>query len=139
MAKTPDHMKMMQDMMANFPISTSSMQDAMKSQSLLGEKLARMALTAAERSTEISARWSKDAITRIGELAAVKNEPSAYAKAMSDFASATAETAAEQMAAYAEVAKKVQMDTVDFLLTAGKDIGSDTQNPAGKATSDKSE
>ncbi|WP_205966070.1 hypothetical protein [Paracoccus liaowanqingii] len=58
---------------------------------------------------------------------------------MSDFAGGTAETAAEQMAAYAEVAKKVQMDTVDLLLTAGKDIGSDAQNMAGKATSDKSE
>ena len=55
MAKTPDFAKTMQDMMANFPIDTSSMQEAMKSQSMLGEKLAKVALTAAERSTEISA------------------------------------------------------------------------------------
>jgi hypothetical protein len=34
------------------------------------------------------------------------------------------------MAAYAEVAKKVQMDTVDLMLTAGKDIASDAQKTA---------
>jgi hypothetical protein len=133
MAKTPDFAKTMQDMMANFPIDTSSMQEAMKSQSLLGEKLAKVALSAAERSTEISAQWAKDSIARAGELAAVREEPSEYAKAMSDFASASAEMAAEHMASYAEVAKKVQMDTVDLMLTAGKDIASDAQKVAEKA------
>ncbi|MFN3526250.1 MAG: Phasin [Paracoccus sp. (in: a-proteobacteria)] len=133
MAKTPDFAKTMQDMMANFPIDTSSMQEAMKSHSLLGEKLAKVALAAAERSTEISAQWAKDTIARAGEMAAVREEPSEYTKAMSDFASASAEMAAEHMASYAEVAKKVQMDTVDLMLTAGKDIASDAQKAAEKA------
>jgi hypothetical protein len=136
MARTPDFAKTMQDMMSNFPVDTSSMKDAMKSQSLLGEKLARVALTAAERSTEISARWAKDSIARMGELAAIKEEPSDYAKAMSDYASASAEMAAEHMAAYAEVAKKVQMDTVDLMLTAGKDISGEAQKVAEKASVD---
>ena len=136
MAKTPDFAKTMQDMMANFPIDTSSMQDAMKSQSMLGEKLAKVALTAAERSTEISAQWAKDSIARMGEMTSKKEEPADYAKAMSDFASASAEMAAEHMAAYAEVAKKVQMDTVDLMLTAGKDMASDAQKVAEKATRD---
>ncbi|MBO9454444.1 Phasin [Paracoccus sp. R12_1] len=134
MAKTPDFTKTMQDMMANFPIDTSSMQDAMKSQSALGERLAKVALTAAERSTEISAQWAKDSISRMGELAVVKEEPSEYAKSFSDYASASAEVAAEHMAAFAEVAKKVQMDTVDLMLTAGKDMSSDVQKAAEKAT-----
>ena len=98
MAKTPDFAKTFQDMMANFPIDTSSFQEAFKSQGVLGEKLARVALTAAERSTEISAQWAKDAIARVGELAAVKQEPADYAKSLTDFASASAEVAAEHMA-----------------------------------------
>ena len=130
MAKTPDFAKTFQDMMANFPIDTSSFQEAFKSQGVLGEKLARVALTAAERSTEISAQWAKDAIARVGELAAVKQEPADYAKSMTDFASASAEVAAEHMAAYAEVAKKVQMDTVDLMLTAGKDVAVEARNVA---------
>lgn len=136
MAKTPDFTKTFQDMMANFPVDTSSMQEAFKSQSALGEKMARAALAAAERSTEISAQWAKDSISRMGEMTSVKEEPAEYAKAMSDYASASAELAAEHMAAFAEVAKKLQMDTVDLMLTAGKDMAADAQKVAQKATND---
>ena len=134
MAKTPDYTKTFQDMMSNFPIDTSSIQEAFKSQTALGEKLARVALSAAERSTEISAQWTKDALARVGELSSAKEEPAEYAKAVSDFASASAELAAEHMAAFAEVAKRLQMDTVDLMLTAGKDIAADAQQAAEKAS-----
>ena len=134
MAKTPDFTKTMQDLMANFPVDTSSMQDAFKSQSALNEKMAKVALSAAERSTEISSQWAKDTIARLGELTASKEEPAEYAKAVSDFASAAAEMAAEHMAAFAEVAKKVQMDTVDLMLSSGKDFAADAQKAAEKAT-----
>lgn len=136
MAKTPDFAKALNDVLANFPIDTTSLQDAVKSQSALNEKLAKVALGAAERSTEISAQWAKDTIARMGELTAAKKEPSDYAKAVSDYASASAEVAAEHMASFAEVAKKVQMDTVDLMLTAGKDIAADAQKVAEKATRD---
>jgi L-rhamnose isomerase len=59
-----------------------------------------------------------------------------FGHGMSEFASASAETAAEHMAACAEVAKKVQMDTVDLMLTAGKDRASDAQETAEQATGD---
>ncbi|WEF22882.1 Phasin [Paracoccus sp. S3-43] len=130
MAKTPDFAKTFQDILANFPVDTSSFQEAFKSQSVLGEKLARVTLNAAERSTEISAQWAKDTIARVGELAAVKQEPADYAKSLTDFASASAEVAAEHLSAFAEVAKKVQVDTVDLLLTAGKDVAADARNVA---------
>mgnify|MGYP002712834824 CR=1 FL=1 len=136
MAKTPDFTKTMQDMMAKFPVDTSSFQEAFKSQTVLGEKMAKVALAAAERSTEISAQWAKDTIARMGELTSTKEEPAEYAKAVSDFASAAAEMAAEHMASFAEVAKKVQMDTVDLMLTAGKDLAADAQKVAEKATAE---
>lgn len=128
--KTPDFTKTFQDMMANFPVDTSSFQEAIKTQQALNEKLAKVALGAAERSTEISAQWAKDSIARMGELTASKEEPTDYAKAVTDYASASAEVAAEHMASYAEVAKKVQMDTVDLMLTAGKDAAEETQKAA---------
>ncbi|MDO5705565.1 MAG: Phasin [Paracoccus sp. (in: a-proteobacteria)] len=136
MAKAPDYTKTFQDMMAQFPVDTSSLSETFRSQTALGEKMARVALSAAERSTEISAQWTKDALARVGELSTAKEEPAEYAKAVSDFASATAELAAEHMAAFAEVAKKLQMDTVDLMLTAGKDIAADAQKAAEKATKD---
>ncbi|TKW68121.1 MAG: Phasin [Paracoccus denitrificans] len=134
MAKAPDFTKTMQDMMSNFPVDTSSMQDAFKSQSALNEKLSKVALSAAERSTEISAQWAKDTIARVGELTTKKDDASAYAKAFTDFASASAETAAEHMSAFAEVAKKLQMETVDLMMAAGKDMADDAQKTAEKAT-----
>jgi hypothetical protein len=53
---------------------------------------------------------------------------------MTEFASAQAEVAAENMAAFAEVAKKVQTDTVDLMMTAGKDFSEDASAAVKKAT-----
>ena len=67
MAKTPDFTKTMQDMMAKLPVDTSSSQDAFRSQTALGEKRAKLNLTAAERSTEISPTWAQDPIDLLGQ------------------------------------------------------------------------
>ena len=136
MANTPDFTKAWQDMLGKLPVDNSAMGDTFKNQTALGEKMSRVALQAAERSTELSAAWAKDTIARMGELATSKEQPADYAKAMSDFASAAAELAAEHMSAYAEVAKRVQMDTVDLLMNAGKDAASDAQRMAQNATRD---
>ncbi|NBO21220.1 MAG: Phasin, partial [Rhodobacteraceae bacterium] len=65
-----------------------------------------------------------------------KAEVTDYTKAASDFASAAAELAAENLAAFAEVAKKVQIETVELVLAAGKDISDDATAVVKKATSD---
>lgn len=136
MTKTPDFTKVMQDMMASFPVDASAMQNAFKTQAAMGEKLSKVALEAAEKSTEISAKWAKETITRMGDLSKAKTEPTEYTKAATDFASASAELAAENMAAFAEVAKKVQMETVELMLAAGKDLSEDATAAVKKATAD---
>lgn len=136
MTKTPDFTKVMQDMMASFPVDASAMQNAFKTQAAMGEKLSKVALEAAEKSTEISAKWAKDTITKMGDLSKAKTEPTDYTKAASDFASAAAEMAAENMAAFAEVAKKVQMETVELMLAAGKDFSEDATAAVKKATAE---
>ncbi|MFT3690164.1 phasin family protein [Paenirhodobacter sp.] len=134
MAKTQDFTKILQDMMASAPVDAAKFQDAFKAQAALGEKMAKVALDAAEKSTEITSKWAKDAIAKIGSLAEKKEEPAEYAKALSDFASSSAEIAAENLAAFAEVAKKVQMETVELMLAAGKDISEDATAAVKKAT-----
>jgi len=136
MAKTQDFTKVMQDMMASFPVDASAMQGAFKTQAALGEKMAKVAIEAAEKSTEISSKWAKDTLAKVGSLAKVKDEPSDYTKAFSDFASSAAEMAAENLAAFAEVAKKVQMETVELMLAAGKDISEDATAAVKKATAE---
>ena len=134
MAKTQDFTKIVQDMMSSMPIDTAKYQEALKSQAALGEKMTKVALDAAEKSTEISSKWAKDTISKVGTLAKTKEEPADYAKAVSDFASAAAEMAAENLAAFAEVAKKVQMETVELMLAAGKDFQEDATAAVKKAT-----
>jgi len=134
MTKTNDYTKMFQDMMGAFPMDMSAMEDAFKSQAAMGEKFSKMAIDAANQSVEISTKWTKDTLGKIGEVTTVKNEATDYTKAMTDFASAQAEMAAENMAAFAEVAKKVQMDTVELMLASGKDMGAEASAAMKKAT-----
>tara|TARA_R110002049_G_scaffold23781_6_gene84780 strand:+ start:164302 stop:164727 length:426 start_codon:yes stop_codon:yes gene_type:complete len=127
---------MFKDVLGAFPVDTASMEDAFKTTATLNEKLSGVALSAAEKSADISSKWTKETLARMSDMAKTKAEPADYAKAMTDFASASAEVAAEHMAAFAEVAKKVQMDTVELMMAAGKDIQEDASAAVKKATND---
>ena len=113
-------------------MNATSMQDAFKTSAALTEKMTKVALEAAEKSTEISAAMTKAMIARLGDVAKAKTEPTDYTKSKTDFASSTA----EHMAAFAEVAKKVQMETVELMLAAGKDFSEDATAAVKKASSD---
>ena len=136
MTKTPDMTAMMKVMMGAFPVDTKAMEDAFKTQATLNEKLSSLALGAAEKSTEISTKWTKDTLAKLSDMTKVKAEPADYAKAMTDFASAQAEAAAEHMAAFAEVAKKMQMETVELMMAAGKDMTEEATAAVQKAAKD---
>lgn len=134
MAKTQDYTKMMQDMLGAFPVDMTAFQDAFKSTASLNEKFAKVALEAADKSAEISTKWTKDTLAKLGDVTTAKEEAADYGKAMTDFASAQAEMAAESMAAFAEIAKKVQMETVELMMATGKSMGEEAQAAVKKAT-----
>ncbi len=135
-AKTQDFTTAIKDMMGAFPVDTKAMDDAFKTTATLNEKLSGVAIEAANKSTEISTKWTKDTLAKLAEMSKAKTEPADYAKAMTDFASAQAEVAAENMSAFAEIAKKVQMDTVELMMAAGKDMSEDASAAIKKATDD---
>lgn len=135
MANT-DYVQMFKDAMNNFPVDTSSFENLAKSQAALTEKLSAVAIEAAQKSTDISARWVQDSLNKLSAVTTAKTEPADYAKSVTDFVSASAEAAAENLAAYAEVAKKVQAETLELLLAAGKDISEDVTSAARRATED---
>ena len=116
-----DMNKMWTEMMGSFPVDTSAWKDAYQTQAEMAEKMSRIVLDAAETSTDLSAQWTKDTIAKMQDVAAVRDEPADYGKAMTDFASAQAEMTAETMARFAEIAKKVQTETVEVMLSVGKD------------------
>ncbi len=133
-AKTPDMTAMLKDMMGAFPVDTTSMEASFKTSATLNEKLSGVALSAVEKSTEISSAWTKDTVTKLADMAKAKSEPADYAKAMTDFAAIYSEAASEHMAAFAEVAKKVQMDTVELMMAAGKEASEEATTAMTKAT-----
>ena len=136
MATTTDFTKVMQDMMAKFPMDATAMQNAFKTQAAFGEKLSKVALEAAEKSTELSAKWTKETLAKMGAAATAKTEVADYTKAATDFASASAEKAAETMAAFAEIAKKVQLDTVELMMAAGKEAATEATAAVQKVTTE---
>ena len=75
MQKAQDFTKVMQDMAASFPIDASALQDTFKSSAILGEKMTKVALEAAEKSNEISSKWTKDTLAKFGAMSKVKAEP----------------------------------------------------------------
>ena len=136
MAKAQDINAAMKDIMGAFPVDTKGFDDAFKNQAALSEKLSGVALGAAEKSAEISSKWTEETLAKLNGLTTAKAEPADYAKAITDFASANAEAAADNLAAFAEVVKKVQMDTVELMMSAGKDLQADTAQAVKKATDD---
>ncbi|MEW2916713.1 MULTISPECIES: phasin family protein [Ruegeria] len=136
MAKTQDFTATLKDMMGAFPVDTTALEGAFKSTASLNEKLSGVALEAAEKSAEISNKWTKDTLSKLTEMSKAKAEPAEYAKAATDFASASAEVAAENMAAFAEIAKKLQTETVELLMAAGKDAAEEATVAVQKATND---
>ena len=136
MTKTPEFAKTMQDMMASFPVDVSAFQNAFKTQAAFAEKFSKVALEAAEKSTEITTKWAKDTIAKLGDVSKAKAEPTDYTKSLSDFASKASEMATEHLAAFAEIAKKVQMETVELMLAAGKDMSEDASAAVKKATTE---
>ena len=131
-----DYSDIMKDMMNAFPVDTSAMDEAFKTTAALSEKLSGVALEAAGKSAELSSHWTQDTLAKVNEIAKVKDEPVDYAKAMTEFASASAEVAAENLSAFAEIAKKVQMDTVELMISASKDMGQEASAAMQKAASD---
>lgn len=136
MAKTQDMTAMLKDMMGAFPVDTAALDSAFKTTATMNEKMAGVALEAAEKSSEISGKWTKDTLAKLADMSKAKSEPADYAKAMTDFASAQAEVAAENMAAFAEVAKKVQAETVELVMAASKEATEEATAAVKKATSE---
>lgn len=136
MAKTNDFTKYINEAMAAFPVDMSAYTEAFKTSAAMGEKFSKVALEAAEKSTEISSQWTKDTLAKLGTVASVKDEPTAYTTAMTDFASAQAEMTAETLAAFAEIAKKVQMETVELMMAAGKEASEEATAAVKKATAE---
>ena len=63
-------------------------------------------------------------------------DPSGYAKSLGDFVSAQADVTTENLAAYAEIAKRAQIDSVSLFLSSAKEVQKETAAAVKKAAND---
>ena len=122
MSGMTDMTNMFKDFMGSVPFETKAFEDAFKNSATLSEKIAGVALTAAGKNADVATKWTKDTLTKMTEISQAKNDPANYAKSISDFASAQAEVAVGNIAEFAEIAKKAQMESVDIMMAASKGV-----------------
>ena len=109
------------------------MEDTYRNTAALNEKLAGVALEAAGKSSEVSAKWTPDTIAKLTELSKAKTD---YTNALTAYANAQADIAAENLVAFAELAKNVQFETVELLVAASKELSEDATANVKNATDD---
>ena len=122
----------MTGMLGELPLDAGMFKSAFRQQASVADKMSKVVLAAAERSTEISAAWTRSALEEIGNVTMAQDHPSDYTMAMSEFALAQAELSARSMEAFADVATTVQVKTVELMLAADRDLG----NGASKAATE---
>lgn len=134
-AKTAqDVTAMMKDMMGAVPVDTAALEGAFKNQADLNEKLSNVALEAATKSAELSTKWTQDTLAKLGDVSKAKAQPADYAQAVTDFATAQQSVVSENLAAFAEIAKKAQSETVELMMAAGKSFQAEASAAVQKAT-----
>ena len=136
MTQTPDITAMFKDMMGKLPVDMSAFEDAFKTQAVFGEKISAVALEAVMKSAEISSAWTKASLEKVADLSKPNADPASAAQTLTDFASSSVEIAAENMSAIASIAKKIQFDSAELMMTAGKGVSAKetaTMKKAGKA------
>ena len=133
---TPDMTTFFKDILGAYPVDTKFYQDAFDNSAAMNEKMTEVALQAVQQSADISNKWTKETLEKISTIYKAKTDPADYAKALTDFASAQAEATAENIAAFAEIAKKAQMETVELVMAEGKEATQDATDAVAKATKD---
>ena len=125
----------MKGLFGEFPVNAGMFKSAFRQQASITDKMSRVVLAAAEKSTEISATWTKSALGELGNVTNAQDDPSDYTKAMNDFAIAQAELGAKSMEALADVATTAQVKTFELMLAADKDPGDGASKVARKPRS----
>ena len=108
------------DMFAQNPLNPAAFSDASRKYAATGEAFAAALFNAAESSAELTGKWAMDNLARMKGVCVAKEDAGEYAQAAKDFASSYMESAAENIAAYAEIAKRAQVETTEIFLGGEK-------------------
>jgi hypothetical protein len=97
-------------------------------------KFYKIGLDAARENVELGQAWATATLKKAEKLAVVKGAPADYAKVTAEFVNEQVQASPEQLAAFGEVAKKAQTQSVELMLAAGKELQAEATKTAKKAT-----
>jgi hypothetical protein len=121
MSQTNEFTKAFKDLMGSTPFDAAAGPDAMKAQLAIGEKLARVALDSAARSSDITTKWSNETIGMIREAAKSHADPADQVKALNGIAEQYVKVTSEAVAAIADTMTKAQIAALELLMAAGQE------------------
>lgn len=119
-----DFSKAAEDFFAAFKVDTKAFDGATKDVADFYVKMGKIALDATKKNVELSNAWATETLKKVEGINKVQNDVSAYGTVASEFVSAQAQAMPEKLAEFAEVAKTAQMEAVELLMSASKDVQS---------------
>jgi len=97
-------------------------QDATKTIANMNDRLTNIVVEAGTRSTDIAGNAAKEAFANLRELSQVRDEPSAYGTAYTDFVQKQADLFTRTAQAFGTVTRKAGSETTDLASKAGEEI-----------------
>lgn len=117
-----DFAKATEDFFSAFKVDTKTFDDATKNITDFNVNFGKIALAAAKKNADLTASWTAETLKSVEAANIMQKDPSGYAAVVSDLASAQTHALPEKLSAYVEVAKAAQLQAVELLVAAGKDV-----------------
>lgn len=88
----------------------------------MNEHMASLAVEAGNRAADIASETTKEALSNVRELTQVRNEPTEYGKAYTDFVQKQTALFTRAAQSYANETQKIGSETVDLASKASEEI-----------------
>ncbi len=100
----------------------------------MGERMTRVAVEAGTRSTDIASETTREAPANVREVTQVRDEPTDYGKAYSDFAQKQMDLFMRTTQSFADVSQKAGQDTTEVATKTGEEAADKAAANAEGAT-----
>lgn len=111
----------------------TALNDAFKNSAEFNSKLGKIAIEAAEKNAELTQEWTKETLAKIEALSKTSKEPADFTKVITEFTTDQAKVTTDRVSAFAEVAQKAQMETIELFMNAGKTAQTKAQTAVKRA------
>ncbi|MCY4541719.1 MAG: hypothetical protein OXB95_04880 [Rhodobacteraceae bacterium] len=125
----------------SFGLDGKGLSSSAKNIATLNEQLTKAALSAAEKSAEVSGNWNREVLDQMASGNDAGLSPPERAEAATRISSEIVKSSSRNMQAYAEIARELQKETMALLIDASRGeakeaSGSDQSSEAEAKTDD---